>query len=101
MGWVAFRDSVLGFFKDMLAYVRRGLEPLAVEIARSGGTLLLETAFEAVQVAEQAGGDGKAKFAAAREHVINRLEREGRAIVENAIQGAIISAVARMKAERA
>jgi hypothetical protein len=85
------------WFKGLLKETQDFLRPLALEIARNGGKLVLETAMEAVAVAESHGGTGEEKFKRAREYAIDRLESQGQQVVINALHGAIEAAVARMK----
>lgn len=91
--WKAF----LRWFRAGLADILDAIEPLAKQIADSGGKLLLQIAFEAVIAAEQAGGSGQDKFNAAQKAVISGLKARGLPIVLNAINGSIEIAVARMK----
>lgn len=88
--WQKIRD----FFKGVLREIAAFLNPLALEIARSGGKLLIEAAAAAVLAAEQSGGTGEEKLKLARDIVIDKLRMAGIPIVLNAIHGAIEAAVA-------
>jgi hypothetical protein len=80
-------DSALGFF-----------DALATAIENSGGQVLRDAALAAVQAAETAGGSGDDKFKAAVASVIAVLEKEGIPVAVNAVQGAVLGAVAKVKA---
>ena len=88
--------KIVDFFKGVLREITAFLNPLAREIARNGGKLLLEAAAAAVLAAEVQGGSGEDKFKAAKATVISRLEAESIPIVLNAVHGAIEAAVARI-----
>lgn len=90
---------IKNFFKGFLLDVEKFLNPLAHEIFAFGGKLLLESAIKAVYEAEKTKGSGREKFEAAKESVIRDLKEGGHMIVENAINGAIEAAVAKMKRE--
>lgn len=90
-------DKIMEWFEDIGEEIVNGLKPLAKEIAKNGGALLLNAAFEAVRAAEAQGGSGSDKFNAAKSTVIAKLEDEGIDVVINAVHGAIESAVARLK----
>lgn len=92
-------DKFIIWLKGVLGYVKAFLSPLALEIAKAGGTFLLETAMEAVKKAEDNGGSGSEKWKFAKEYIVDRLEQEGMAIVTVAIHGAIEASVAKLKQE--
>lgn len=91
-GFVEWLDSI---GEDIMDFVK----PLAKEMAKAGGKLLIESARDAVIAAEASGGSGSAKLQAARDAVVAKLEAGGMPIVMNAINGAIEAAVAQMKNE--
>lgn len=86
-------QKALNIFKG---FIYGFLSPLAAQIARNGGKLLLEAATQAVIAAEASGGSGEDKFKLAKKIVITRLEANGIPIVLNAVHGALEGAVARM-----
>lgn len=92
--WKKFLRS----FRSTRDDVIDALTPLAVQIAKSGGQILLEAALSAVRTAEQTGGSGEEKFKAAKKIVVKNLQDKGLPLVTNAINGAIESAVASLKA---
>ena len=73
------------------------LAPLAGQIAKAGGNVLLEAAMLAVTTAEAAGGTGEEKFVAAKKIAVKTLQQKGIPIIMNAINGAIEAAVAAIK----
>lgn len=91
--WRKFLD----FLKGQLADIFRYLDPLAREIAKAGGILLLRAAAEAVRAAEQRGGSGEEKLKFARHYVIDYLQTNSLPVVAVAINGAIEAAVAALK----
>jgi hypothetical protein len=95
--WTKFTTWLRGIGEDVMDF----LEPIAQEIAKSGGIVLVQIAQEAVLAAEAAGGSGSDKFNAARKTVENGLKAQGIPIVINAINAAIEAAVAKMKAAQA
>lgn len=90
-------DKVKSFLKGLISDIIGFFDPLAREIARNGGKLLLEAAMAAVIAAEQKGGSGEDKFKAAKATVIATLQSQSFPIVINAVHGALEAAVARMK----
>lgn len=86
--------GTLGHF--ILDFLMSGAELLA----QNGGTFLIESAQDAVAAAENTGGDGAAKRAAAIAAVISDLTSKGVPIVMNAINLAIENAVAKMNAAK-
>lgn len=89
--------EIAAWFEDIGESILDGIKPLARQIARNGGALLLEAATAAVIAAEAQGGSGRDKFDAARGSVIATLEAKSLPIVMNAIHGAIEIAVAALK----
>jgi hypothetical protein len=73
---------------------------LAQDIETSGGELLRNLATAGVQAAEIAGGTGSDKFSNALTYVKAALKNEGQKFVENAVQGAILAAVASLHADQ-
>lgn len=71
---------------------------LVHDIETSGGALLRELAVAAVAAAEAPGVSGADKFAAALASVKGGLKTKGVTFIENAVQGAIIAAVADLHA---
>ncbi len=90
-------NKIIDFFKGMLDEISKFLNPMARQIARSGGKLLLDVAAEAVRQAEANGGSGSDKFKQARNYVITQLKGRVPDLIENAVQGAILAAVASLK----
>lgn len=90
-------NKFVGFLKSVLSTVTSFLNPLARQIAKNGGALLLQTALAAVIAAEQSGAKGEDKFSAAKAVVLAKLKAEGIPIVLNAVHGAIEAAVAQIK----
>lgn len=70
---------------------------LATSIEAGGGAVLKEAAVLAVTAAEAAGGSGSEKFAAAITAVKNELSSKGIPLIENAVQGAVLAAVAKLQ----
>lgn len=91
--WDGFVEWLENIGEDVMDFIK----PLAKEIAKSGGKMLLEIAKEAVLAAEASGGSGGDKFKAAQSTIIAQLNEKGIPIVTNAINGAIEAAVASMK----
>lgn len=95
-GLVRWMDQhVLNQFEDAIASFFGSLEK---QILAGGGQLLTAAAAKAVAAAETTGGTGAAKFAAAIAAVKTELTGQGVSLVENAIQGAVLAAVASMQA---
>lgn len=93
---MSFWDKLSTFFSSLWGKIKRFLNPLAKEIATSGGEFLLELAKEAVSEAEKTGKPGKEKLEFAIDYVISRLEKEGVGFFVNAVYGAVIAQVAHM-----
>lgn len=89
-------NQIKTFLKGLISDITGFLTPLAKQIAKSGGQLLLQAALDAVMAAEKQGGSGSAKFKAARASVVASLQTNGVPLIENAIQGAILAAVAKL-----
>ena len=92
------KKSVQNAFHRLVDSAQTGLEALARSIARNGGEVLTAAAAAAVAAAEAQGGSGAAKFQAARAAVVAVLTAKGIPLVENAVQGAILAAVADLNA---
>ncbi len=97
----ALWDAVTEWFENIGEDILDFVAPLAKEIAKNGGKLLLEVAREAVLLAEATGGSGRDKFEAAQAHIKTALEARGIPVVLNAVNGAIEAAVARLHNEAA
>ncbi|HNB00967.1 MAG TPA: phage holin, LLH family [Nitrosomonas sp.] len=82
------------FFEGVEREVVIFLDALAHNIARNGGSLLIQAAQQAVEAAEKTGGTGKEKFEAAQKEVKEVLEASGVNSVLSAINAAIEAAVA-------
>ena len=91
--WQKMKDFLKGALREVFGF----LDPLAREIARNGGRLLLEAAIAAVLAAEKQGGSGEDKLKAARAAAIDRLETRGITVAMNALNGALEAAVAKRK----
>jgi len=89
-------DNLVEWLEDIGEDILNFTKPLAKQIAKNGGKLLLDTALAAVVAAEQAGGSGSDKFDVAKNLVISELEVKGLPIVLNAVHGAIEAAVAKL-----
>lgn len=89
--------EIAEWFEEIGESILDGLKPLARQIAKNGGTMLLEAATQAVIAAEQSGGSGRDKFDAAKGSVIATLQASSLPIVMNAVHGAIEIAVAALK----
>lgn len=72
------------------------LTPLAREISKSGGKVLIEAAQAAVLAAEATGGSGEKKFQNAYHAITNELLKAGIGYTAVAVRGAIEAAVAKM-----
>lgn len=92
--WDRIRKWFFSLGNDVVDF----LEPLAEQIVKSGGTVLMQLALEAVKIAEEQGGSGAEKFDAAKKFVITGLQQQGIAVVTNAIHAAIEASVAKMNA---
>jgi len=86
----------LRWFRAGLNDILEALEPLARQLAKSGGQVLITAAWIAVQTVEKTGGTGDEKLNLARKMVVKHLQDNGLPIVMNAINGAIEMAVARL-----
>lgn len=75
------------------------LKALAATIEAGGGKVLRDAAIAAVKAAEEAGGTGQEKLAAAVASVTAVLVAEGVPLINTAIHGAIEAAVAMLKVE--
>lgn len=99
-----FMAKVEAFFADLFTAAGKlaitFLSSLAKEMVASGGALLQDAAKSAVLAAETQGGSGKDKFNAAYDAVVGTLENAGVPVIVNAVQGAIIGAVAEMNANK-
>lgn len=90
--WDAFVDWVESIGEDVMEFTK----PLAKEIAKNGGKLLIAAAKEAVIAAEANGGSGSEKFKTAQNMIIETMKTQGVNVVMNAVNGAIENAVAGM-----
>lgn len=88
------RDAFIDFLNDIF---HDFFDALTQSIRQGGGKVLIDAAMKAVKAAEETGGSGADKFNAARGAVIAELKEKGVPLVENAIQGAILAAVANIK----
>lgn len=99
---MSLKKDIQNRFHDFIHAIAGGaidfFEALASAIENSGGQLLRDAALAAVQAAEANGGSGDDKFKAAYESVVDTLTKQGIPIAVNAIEGAIIAAVAKIKA---
>lgn len=75
------------------------LSALGADIEKAGGDFLIQTALDAVRIAEDKGGSGADKFSAALSYVKSTLKSKGLPIVVHAVNGAIEAAVAQIKAQ--
>jgi hypothetical protein len=73
-------------------------EAVVTTLVKNGGPVLVQIARDAVAAAEAAGGSGESKKAAAVATVIAGLKTRGIPVVQNAVQLAVESAVAQIKA---
>ncbi len=91
-------SKILNTLKDIFTSF---FSPLARQIARGGGVILLEAAMEAVKRAEEyEGKPSSEKFDLAKSIVIARLKANSIPIITNAVHGAIEAAVARLQEGR-
>ncbi len=86
-------NKILNTLKDIFTSF---FSPLARQIAKGGGALLINAAMEAVVSAEQHGGSGSDKLKYAKDLVIARLKMNGIPLIMVAINGALEASVARM-----
>ena len=75
------------------------LSALGADIEKAGSDFLIQTALEAVRIAEDKGGNGGDKFGIALIYIKRELKAKGLPIVVHAVNGAIEAAVAQMKAQ--
>jgi hypothetical protein len=68
-------------------------------LAQNGGMLLIDTALEAVKMADESDKPGLEKFGVAFDHVVGTLEKEGVPVVTNSVRLAIELAVAQLKTD--
>lgn len=87
----ALRNFVENIFEDFFS-------DLGNLIKKNGGELLLSVAVEAVKAAEDHGGSGEEKFAFAYNFITDKLKSDGVEAVVTAVEGAILGAVAKIKA---
>lgn len=90
-------DEVADWFEDIGEEIVGVLKPLARQIKKAGGPILLAAALEAVKAAEAAGGSGSSKREAAKDAIVATLKGQGIPIVMNAVYGAIEIAVAKLR----
>lgn len=92
---MSIMKKLVSFFKPA---VKTFSNALITSVAKNGGELLTLAATEAVKAAEANGGSGKDKFDAAVNSVVNTLGQKGIDAAKNAVEGAVLMAVANMKA---
>lgn len=90
-------DKVSDWFENIGEEILDFMKPVALEISKNGGLVLLEAAAAAVNAAEEPGVSGEEKAKRAFNQVVAVLETKGLPVVTNAIKAAIEAAVARMK----
>jgi hypothetical protein len=86
-----------GLGSDTLAAVKAFISI----IIAGGGSVLVQSATDAVAAAEAAGGTGSQKLAAAQAAVTADLTSKGIVVLQNGVNAAIEAAVAQMKANQA
>lgn len=91
--WDAFVEWVESIGEDVMEFTK----PLAKEIAKNGGKLLIEAAKDAVIAAQASGGSNSEKFKMAQTSIIETMKAKGIDAALNAVNGAIENAVAGMK----
>ncbi|TVL97176.1 MAG: phage holin [Candidatus Brocadia sp. WS118] len=100
---MSLKKYIQNKWHDLMRFLRKAtltfLSALAADIEKSGGEFLMETALDAVKIAEQLGGSGSSKFEAAYNYIEKQLKTEGIEIIRHAVNGAIEAAVAQMKAK--
>ncbi len=88
------------FLKNLVASITgaisRFLKPAIASIKEAGGPILIEAARAAVAAAEASGGSGPEKFTQAKKAVQRALRGKGIEAIENAVQLAILAAVAEL-----
>jgi Bacteriophage holin of superfamily 6 (Holin_LLH) len=100
MNWLSTEfHAFIAWLAGVGAVVFSLVTAMGKTIAENGGPLLAQAAMDGVLAAEQKGGTGSEKLAAAQAAVIADLTAKGIPIVMNAVNGAIEAAVAKMKAD--
>ena len=94
-------NRIGNFLHETELSIIHALSPLARQIVAGGGVILINAAMDAVLAAEQTSGNGAAKFAAAKASVEGTLKAQGIPLIENAVNGAIESAVAALRESQA
>lgn len=95
--WQEFLAFLSGIGHVIFAFMMAG----AQSIASNGGPVLVQAAEDGVAAAEAAGGDGATKRAAALAAVIADLQKNGIPVVINAVNVAIETSVANLRAKQA
>lgn len=102
--------SVLTIFQKIEKYIENIFEKgedIAADAVKAfvksleagGGPLLLQIALDAVSAVSTTNNTGSMKFGLARKEIIADLTARGLPILENAVQGAILVAVSKLKAD--
>lgn len=85
-------------FEELLGLATVFTSALTADIARNGGLVLQDAAIEAVKALEGTSLDNNGKHQSAFEAIVAVLQKEGLPVVERAIDGAIVAAVAQIRA---
>ena len=92
---------IANFFHVVEDTVSAAVKAFAAYLSANGGNVLIQCALDAVTAAENAGGGGAAKFAAACAAVREDMFNKGIPVIEHAVQCAVLAAVSQLKAEQA
>lgn len=93
-------DQIKAWLNGVEDTVADAFHAFVTDIEQSGGEVLMEAAMAAVKAAEDTKGTGAEKFKAAIDAVKDTIVAKGLVATENAVQGAVLVAVAKLNADQ-
>lgn len=94
-------DQLKSLVEEALSFVESFFSAAIKAVAENGGPLLVSLAEAGVAAAEAAGGSGSDKAKAAFDSIVAGLQAQGVPVVINAVNIALETAVAKLKAASA
>lgn len=94
-------DKLKSLADEILEFVESFFGAAIKAVEQNGGPLLVQLATDAVAAAEASGGSGGQKLQAAVDSVVAGLKTNGVPVVLNAVNIAVETAVANLKASQA
>jgi hypothetical protein len=94
-------EHITNFFHVAEDVAAAAIKAFAEYLAENGGDVLMQSAIDAVNAAEAAGGSGAVKFSAATSAIREDMFTKGLTVAEHAIQSAVLAAVSQLKLEHA